>query len=226
VIPVLLPTCNSHAWLVPKFAALWNKYCGWPVTVVHYDTAPPELPANFTPLPLGEQSAVSWTAGVAEAVEQLGAPRFLLMLEDFFLRAPADSDNLLRVDAMMQSDAQIGLVDVSSTTLAYKPPAETTPSIDDLLYEYGLKTGWSTTTQAGIWSAAFFLDCADSNDRADDIWTFERSANYRLFDGGYDWRVLAVRRPLLTYNACFSAGTFMPAELSNYSAEDRALLGV
>lgn len=111
-LPIVCLTCNAQRHLVPVFAKLLNLY--WrpnPEVLVVGDLPPTGLPDNFRFHSIGHYPVEMWSNTVIALTHLLKHPIFLLMLEDYWLKAPVDAaavdglhDLILRMPNVLRID--------------------------------------------------------------------------------------------------------------------------
>lgn len=113
---VFVFTNDRHLWLLRPFAYLFGVF--WPeqyVTVVGYNEPAFDLPSTFTFISLGPQLPVErWSDGIRIFLENHAPDRFIMMLEDYWLRKPVDRDLVAMLFGYMEDKPEVLRIDLSA----------------------------------------------------------------------------------------------------------------
>ena len=176
---VLVCSCDKYADLLSPFSLLWHKFwpdCPFPVAIVS-ETSPREGGLCFDRvIPTGP--GLNWSQMLVRALEEISTPYVLMLMNDYFLNGPVDTERfLMRLGQAKGFDA---------ANLRLNPnPRGMAPWRDSDLMEMPKDVAYCVTCQAGIWNREFLLGLARRNKSA---WEFERYGSFMV--GGE-------KRPLL-----------------------------
>ena len=192
-------TSNAYIHALPGFAYLFNNH--WsakcPVTVIHYDEHPPELPRNFSLYDNGAQNC-SWSAGVLRWLEHLKDKHFILFLDDYFLDKPVNSGLVTQVIKLAERNPKIAKIDLTDDWTKY-PHSKVTREGLALVKAYK-SASFLTSLQAAIWRKDYLQTFLDANENP---WQFEKKGSKRVQaaykDKTFTGEVLGCRRPPVSY---------------------------
>ena len=173
---VLVCSCDSYHDIEAPFIALWRKF--WPdcpyQTVLLSETMETE---GFDRAILAG-CGMTWCQMLASALERISTPYVLMLMNDYFLKAPVDS---VRFASRLEEAVRF---DAASLRLNPMPPGRKPWKGTDLT-EMPKDVAYCITCQASIWNREFLLGLARRNKSA---WEFERYGSFMV--GGE-------KRPLL-----------------------------
>jgi len=169
---VVCITSDGYRHLMAGFAERFNKHWGsdQKVTVLGYKAPWEELPANFLFESLGYQEDYGevWTEGLIPYFAKKGFteehPRFILMLEDYWLNRDVDRFQLLRMENAMRSLPEVGKCDLTDDRTKF-------PHSSVLGFVVSCQTArYRSSLQAAMWDTDYFLGMLKPNRT---IWEFE-----------------------------------------------------
>ena len=195
---ILVPTSNRYIHCLPGFAYLFNKY--WSdkrhVTVLCYDEKPENLPENFTVLQLGKQNEFTWSSGLAAGINLVVTGPFVLMLEDYFLDRPVNSNSIDMLYKHIEETERVVKIDLTKDRLkAPHIPYSAIP--DGILSDYN--SLYQASTQAAIWKKEFILKFFDPTEGP---WEWEKSGTRRIIRArceGWKGDILGTTSPPMHY---------------------------
>ncbi len=124
--------------------------------------------------PLHMPPGSTWSENLMALLEVVNEEYVLLMLDDFWLKADVNLTQLCRCEEWMKANKRIGFI---CLTHQLEPSSENPLSIDyPGLIEYGQKTPYRVTTQAGLWRRDFLLSLLRKHESA---WWFEMFGSKR-----------------------------------------------
>ena len=167
---LLMPTCNSHASIVPISLALLDRY--WPghpaVHVLHFEEIPRVQGRPRVELhPCGRQEDVSWVSAMRSFLEARAEELVLVLLDDYALCGPARVGAIEAAERTMREDRSIGLF-----PLCWYPAVRREPRGSGMVGLFGLPI----LLQAAIWRREWFIELARQMDRRTSAWGFEARA--------------------------------------------------
>ena len=165
---VLVCSCDKYNDVEKPFVALWRKF--WPdcpfETVLLSETLATE---GFDRAILTGHGK-TWCEMLGEALEQIDSPYVLMLMNDYLLSEPVNTERfLLRLNEAKRYDS-------ASLRLNPLPPGENIVDGSDLL-EMPKNTAYCVTCQASIWNREFLLGLAHRNKSA---WEFERYGSFMV----------------------------------------------
>ncbi len=143
--------------------------------------------------PLRMRDGSTWSENLMALLELVGEEYVLLMLDDFWLKADVDVNRLQRYEQMMKEDQNIGFI---CLVHQLEPSVENPLSKDHSdLIEYGSKTPYRVTTQAGLWRRDYLQSLLRRHESA---WWFEMFGSKRSRKSFYSSYV--VRDSVFSYD--------------------------
>lgn len=124
--------------------------------------------------PLYMPPGSSWSENLMTLLEQVEEEYVIFLLDDFWLKTDVDVTRLHRYEEIMKMDKEIGFVCMvrQFEPSAQNPLSETYPD----LIEYGRRTPYRVTTQAGLWRRDYLLSLLRKHESA---WWFEMFGSRR-----------------------------------------------
>lgn len=196
---VYVLTSNAYVHCLPAFAYQfnyhWSAKC--PVTVIHYDSHPPELPRNFSLFDNGKQDC-SWSAGVLRWLRYLPDTHFILFLEDYLLDKPVNTGLVEHCIRLAERHPDIAKIDLTDDRTQYSHSNITLDSIP--LVKAWKNAPFLTSLQAAIWRTDFLRAFLDDSENP---WQFEKKGTKRVYaaykDGSFDGQILGCRHAAVSY---------------------------
>ena len=184
---VLVPSCDAYADLWPPFVSLFWRY--WPDCPFHVHLGTNVLSFEDARVDvIHADHGKNWTNRVREQLEALSTPYVLLVLEDFFLRRPVNTQDVLAAFDLLRN------LDGHMLRLVPRPKPDIPVVRSPLLGTIAPGAPYRVSTQAAIWKRETLLALMREGES---IWEFELKGTRRSIeyaDGFY-----GVWRPLLTY---------------------------
>ena len=196
---VYILTSNNYVHCLPAFAYQfnlhWSAKC--PVTVIHYDTRPPELPRNFSLHQNGKQDC-SWSAGVLRWLKYLEDEHFILFLEDYLLSKPVNTGLVQQLIKLAERHPDIAKIDLTDDRI--KHPHSNTVIDDVPLVKAYRSAPFLTSLQAAIWRKDFLQAFLEESENP---WNFEKKGTKRVQAAykakTFSGKILGARRPPVSY---------------------------
>lgn len=166
---VLVPSCDAYADLwIPFFTLFWRYWpdCPFPV-YLGSNTQEFDHP-KVTTLYAGHGN--NWTNRVREQILALTTPYVLLMLEDFFLRRPTQTAQILACFASLRS------LEGEMLRLVRRPPPDRPVANHPLIGWIRPGAPYRVSTQATLWRRQTLLDLMRESET---IWQFELDGSRR-----------------------------------------------
>jgi hypothetical protein len=168
-VSVVVVSCDDYADVWPGFFALLFRFWPdrpYPLYLISNHLAFPD--ERIIPLQVGDD--LSWSQTLARALERVPSRYVLLMLEDFYLTAPVDTANILRLHAAM-----IDLGAVYLRLVAYPKPDIPVPGLPEI---GSINKGamYRTSLQIAIWDRSVLLGLLLENESP---WGFEINGSRR-----------------------------------------------
>lgn len=172
---VLVASCDKYADILEPFSILWKKY--WPDCPFQTVLVTEREPAKVKDLCFQRVIAMGeggcWCGRLVGALRQIDTPYILMLCDDYFLRSPVPTSQILRRLEQMRQFQALNLRMIPN-------PQPTKCFREDLqLMEYEKDTAYCIATQAGFWDRSFLMALAS---RADSIWEFERFGSFACGD--------------------------------------------
>lgn len=198
-------TSNAYHNVLVPFAHYWNRFGFRQVTVACYDAPLPDLPDNFEVLRIGNQADYTWSSGLKRALTLVDDAHVMLLLEDYFLTAPADWFVIGLAAGALQNNRNIAKFDLSDDRMKYGHHPDGS-ALGVILSDWDAP--FQTSLQAAIWRTDFLYRWLDDSENA---WQFEKDGTRRIINArrrGICTDIIAgFREPPLVYaNAVGGAG--------------------
>ena len=143
--------------------------------------------------PLQMAIGSTWSENLMTLLKQIDKEYVLLMLDDFWLKADVDVNRLYQYEQMMKEDKNIGFI----CLVHQLEPSIINPLSKEYpgLIEYGQRTPYRVTTQAGLWRRNYLQSLLRRHESA---WWFEMFGSKRSWKSSYSSYV--VRDSVLSYD--------------------------
>ena len=172
-ITILLCTCDSYKDLWYPFFKLLDEY--WP-----NNRCKIILNTETDSYQYGNLNIVSYSLGKApygqrmlNHLEKIDTPYTLLLLDDFFLRRPVNTDVLSNILEEMDKDHNIGAL------YCDKNDCTTNDSLCDVFYQIKQRAPYKLNMQAGLWRTQTLKKYWQPNDNP---WIWEIFVNFTTFN--------------------------------------------
>jgi hypothetical protein len=170
-------TSNAYVHCLPAFSYFFNKfYPNQQVTVVRYDVRPPKLPDNFTNFAVGKQEDYSWSSGLKAFLNRIDDDLVLLMLEDYWLDQPVDSETIQLIQDVMETDKRIVKFDLTNDRLKVGHKPVNFGNMNIKVLQSNNDAPFTASVQAAIWRKDFLVKLLQSKE---DAWEFEKNGSKR-----------------------------------------------
>ena len=175
-IPLIVSSCDKCSDLWQPFFTLVKK--NWPdfdrKVYLCTDSMTFAYEGFDITCPLRMSSGSTWTENLMALLKGIDEEYVLLMLEDFWLKEMVDEAQLYQCEEIIKNDPTIGFI----CLVHQLDPSPDNPSseIDPNLIEYGQRTAYRVTTQAGLWRRDYLLSLLRKHESA---WWFEMFGSKR-----------------------------------------------
>lgn len=143
--------------------------------------------------PLRMPSGSTWSENLIALLKGIDEECVLLMLEDFWLKAEVDAIQLHQCEEIIKNDSTIGFICLIHQ-LNSSPDNLVSGKYPNLI-EYGSKTAYRVTTQAGLWRRDYLLSLLRKHESA---WWFEIFGSKRSRRS--DYRSCVVDKSAFSYD--------------------------
>ncbi len=194
-IPLVVSSCDKCSDLWPSFFWLVKKHWAGFDGKVYLCTDSKTFRYEDMDIecPLRMPKSSSWSENLMALLSGVDEEYVLFMLDDFWLKSPVDVDALARCEDIMRGDNSIGFICLISQL---EPSVENPVSEKYVeLIEYGRKTPYRVTTQAGLWRKDYLMSLLRRHESA---WWFEMFGSKRSRKSYYSSYV--VRDSVLSYD--------------------------
>ena len=174
-LTVLVTSCDAYRDVETPFLELFRKYwsdCPFEVVLVSETERKAVGDSLFFDRVIASGFGRNWCQMLVETLEKIDTPYVLMLMNDYFLDAPVDTE------AIKRRLAQAIEYDAANLRLNPNPPGRSRWRDTDLL-EYPKNTAYCVTCQTGIWNCKYLLDLAKKNKSA---WEFERYGSFMVGD--------------------------------------------
>lgn len=175
-IPLIVSSCDKCSDLWQPFFTLVKK--NWPdfdrKVYLCTDSMTFAYEGFDITCPLRMSSGSTWTENLMALLKGIDEEYVLLMLEDFWLKEMVDEAQLYQCEEIIKNDPTIGFI----CLVHQLDPSPDNPSseIYPNLIEYGQRTAYRVTTQAGLWRRDYLLSLLRKHESA---WWFEMFGSKR-----------------------------------------------
>lgn len=180
---IIVTTSDKYHHILPIFFHLYNKYWGAPLELVGYEK-PDHLPDNVTFYSMGKQRGKSFFSDDLYKYFEQQDEHFIWMMEDTFIRAEVDKDEL-EMSEPIAFMATVGRLHISEGWQQSHFVPLTNQFCENLFLQ---KKGapYKLSTQPSIWKKSFLLKYMTPGLSP---WDFESQESYN--DGHH---VMALRK--------------------------------
>lgn len=194
-IPLIVSSCDKCCDLWQSFFYLVKKH--WPYFSRKVYLCTDSMSFAYEGLdiacPLKMPSRSTWSENLMTLLKGIDEDYVLLMLEDFWLKGKVDEPQLHQCEEIMKSDSTVGLICLvhQLDPSPDNPVSENYPN----LIEYGQRTAYRVTTQAGLWRRDYLLSLLRKHESA---WWFEMFGSKRSKRSEYHSYV--VKKSVFSYD--------------------------
>lgn len=234
-ISLIFNTCDKYESLWSGFFLLWNRY--WPnfdaPIILNTETKNFSFANYIIKRPVFIQESPTWSERLYASLKQVDTPYVLLVLDDFYLKSPVDTETLDMCIAQMDKDESIKLF-----TFGWQPGKNKQCDFNDRFEERGAFAPYRVNAQIALWRVSYLQKIIKLYENP---WEFELNGSFRssiyggrlfslkkgaplVFD--YDWGFLIIRgqinRDVADYfekneGLSFSP-SFRPIDIAEYNA--------
>ena len=143
--------------------------------------------------PLIMPSGSTWSENLIALLRGMDEEYVLLMLEDFWLKEKVDEEQLFQYEEIIKNDPTVGFI----CLIHQLDPSPDNPTSENYpnLIEYGRRTPYRVTTQAGLWRRDYLLSLLRKHESA---WWFEMFGSKRSRRSEY--RSYVVDKSVFSYD--------------------------
>lgn len=171
---IIMPTSDAYTrYAEISLELLRRNWKDHPrVHLLHYYKEPQTTNPNVTKWRAGNQENVPWTNAFLEYLtERYVKNYFLLMLDDYALFRPVDTDHVNRLVDQMEKHPEVACVHLS-----YQPIRGLSPPENEFPFQPLPRWDYTVNTQAALWSTSeFMLALSTAPNR--NAWEFEKVAS-------------------------------------------------
>ena len=176
IIPLIVSSCDKCSDLWQPFFTLVKKYwTGFDRKVyLCTDSKAFEYKGIDIESPLRMPQGSTWSENLMTLLKQIKEDYVLFMLDDFWLKTKVNLELLNRCEDIIKNDSEVGFICLihQQEPSADNPVSKKYPE----LIEYGRKTPYRVTTQAGLWRRDYLLSLLRKHESA---WWFEMFGSKR-----------------------------------------------
>lgn len=194
-IPLIVSSCDkcSDLWQ-PFFYLVKKNWSGFDRKVYLCTDSKTFAYEEFDiTCPLRMPSGSTWSENLIALLKGIDEECVLLMLEDFWLKAEVDAIQLHQCEEIIKNDSTIGFICLIHQ-LDSSPDNLVSGKYPNLI-EYGSKTAYRVTTQAGLWRRDYLLSLLRKHESA---WWFEIFGSKRSRRS--DYRSYVVDKSVFSYD--------------------------
>lgn len=137
----------------------------------------------------GAPASLSWSDRLRQTLKQVDTPFVLLLLDDFFLESPVDTERFAQCLAWMKNDAKLACFSFVPTIW---------PNVEDGKYpgfqRRPRRAAYTANCQAGLWRTKTLLKLLR---RKENLWEFEEYATIRANHTNLEFYAAAKDAPLI-----------------------------
>jgi len=187
---IIVSTCDAHAWMLPVFFHFYKK--AWPSNPYQTEIITQKKYIDGTVFYTGRGS---WSTGILNYLKGARGNKFMLILEDFLLRA-VDAKRVKIAERLCTGD--VGCVRLSNDPHKYfKKHTKGSPIIKGFR-QYPNDQRFSGAIQIAIFQKRYLFDVLKDREN---IWDAERKGTQRLKDLAPKWRILWPEENIFDYPA-------------------------
>ena len=165
---VVVFTCDAYSWLIPTFLHFYKKM--WPDNLYQTDFVTETKD-------IGQASTfftgkIPWPDGAIKYFESTDEEVFLLLLEDYIIKEPIDTDRIKMAETLCAGD--IGCVRLNPRDRLRRHLLDA--GIEGFK-EYPLDKPYSISTQPAIWQKKFLFEFLK---KGEDVWQVENEGSIRI----------------------------------------------
>lgn len=221
IIPLIVSSCDKCSDLWQPFFALVKKYwTGFDRKVyLCTDSKAFEYKGIDIECPLRMPQGSTWSENLMTLLKQIKEDYVLFMLDDFWLKTKINIAQLNRCEEIIKSDSEIGFICLIHQL---EPSADNPVSTKyPFLIEYGRKTPYRVTTQAGLWRRDYLLSLLRKHESA---WWFEMFGSKRSCRSKY--RSYVVSESLFDYDdgGVLFRGSYVKEYVDRFRKDEHVVL--
>jgi len=179
MIPIICLTNDKHLWAMRPFEYLYYQYWGAPLIVAGYSHPSFVLNEKSTFVSIDQKNypAQQWSTGLIRLLnDHVPNSHFILLLEDFFLTAKVNGEQIEALEGFAKSNLDVLRVDLTADRASQKHAVNgrvgglrmiTTPRTSP----------YQMSFQAGLWNKKLMLDVLRPSE---DPWQSEINGTARL----------------------------------------------
>ena len=194
-IPLIVSSCDKCSDLWQPFFYLVKK--NWPdfdrKVYLCTDSMTFAYEGFDITCPLRMSSGSTWSENLMTLLKGMDEEYVMLMLEDFWLKEKVDEAQLYQCEEIIKNDPSIGFI----CLVHQLDPSPDNPASENYpnLIEYGQRTAYRVTTQAGLWRRDYLLSLLRKHESA---WWFEMFGSKRSRRS--DYHSYVVKKSVFSYD--------------------------
>lgn len=173
MLSIIYNTCDKYECLWNGFFRLLDKYWNCQDIKIIFNSELKEFAYGKFNIerPKGANTNVSWSQRVINSLTSVSTPYVIMMLDDFYLKAPVDTAEIYRCIELMEKDRNI-------KGITYAPqPEPSKPYRDEKRYvQRGRFAPYRINAQISLWRVDYLMDIMRSYESP---WQFELSGSFR-----------------------------------------------
>lgn len=201
-VSLIYSTCDRYESLWQGFFTLWKKY--WPsfdsTIILNTETKNFAFPGYTFKRPCFEKNNPTWSERLYKSLELVETPFVIIALDDFYIKSPVDTEEIMKCINQMDKDSDIKLF-----TFGWQPGKNLPCEFSDRFEKRGRFAPYRVNAQIALWRVEYLKKIIKLYENP---WEFELNGSFRssiyggklyalkknaplVFD--YDWGFLIVR---------------------------------
>ena len=188
---VLILTCDEFSNLIPVFLRFYKRH--WPDNPYKTEIITQTKPIK-TVHKVFYAGKSSWSSELISYLKQSSEDKFILILEDYFIRQPVDTKRVVAAEALCRG--KVGCVRLNHAPHKYFKRHSIRTNIEGFR-EYPTTGRFSWTLQIAFWQKKYLLD---NLKEGESCWQNEEYGISRLREKKTDWKILWPEENMVDYS--------------------------
>lgn len=220
----LFCTCDSYSDLWEPFFTLLQRY--WPNfdydVYLCTESKQFSFPGFNIHCPLNEPQSVTWSQKLMDLLHIIPTENIIFMLDDFWLKAPVNTERLRVLMESFDTDKQIGHLNMIHESASALEPSEKYPD----LVKFPKKRSYRITTQASLFRRDYLLQVLRARESA---WEFEVYGSKRSARLSQECYIIADGSPVVfsyDHGGVIRRGCYIKEYVDYFMEHERITLGI
>ena len=200
-LTVVVSSCDRYQDILRPFSVCFRKFwedCPSGVMLAT-ETTPPDMEDTVFNRIVPAGAGTSWCERLYACLEQAKTPYILLVLDDFFLKAPVSNQ---RIEALLETAKEMHAAHLRLEPLP-KPQRRITGEVG----EYVKGQAYRVSAQIAIWDRAYLMRMLKEIGKSE-LWYFERQGSF--ISEKYDQISLGCYQTVMPFEEIICAARWLP----------------